>query len=106
MSAADRAWVAAIIEGEGTFRPAPGAARQSPVLGVESTDLDVIERLAQLTEVGHVNALSNVPDRFKPRWRWTVRSRAATRQVLTEILPQLGERRADRATYVLGVIGP
>jgi hypothetical protein len=98
------AWVAGLIEGEGWIAPTPDTVSRKPVVGVESTDLDVIERLAFLSEVGQISELRNIPNNHKQKWRWTVTSRAATRLVLVEILPLLGERRTNRAKYVLGVI--
>jgi hypothetical protein len=99
------AWIAGLIEGEGWISPGPTTTSRSPVVGVESTDLDVINRLADLAGAGRVNMLSGIPAQWKPRWRWTVHSRADTWQVLTGILPLLGDRRTERAKYVLSVIG-
>jgi hypothetical protein len=48
------AWVAGIVEGEGWIGPRPGGSRKSPVLSVESTDRDVLDRLADLTKLGHI----------------------------------------------------
>jgi hypothetical protein len=98
------AWVAGLIEGDGWISPAPGGAARTTVVGVESTDLDVIERLACLTKAGHINELRVDRAHHKPRWRWTVHGRDAIRRVLTGTLPLLGERRTARAEYVLGVI--
>jgi hypothetical protein len=99
------AWVAGLIEGEGWIGPRPESAKRTPVVGVESTDYDVVERLGRLTELGHINSIINVPPGMKPRWRWSIRSRAGTWRVLTSILPLLGERRRTRAMCVLDVIG-
>jgi hypothetical protein len=99
------AWVAGLIEGEGWIGPGPETAKRAPVVGVESTDYDVVERLGRLTELGHINSIINVPPGMKPKWRWSIHSRAGTWRVLTSILPLLGERRRARAMRVLDVIG-
>jgi hypothetical protein len=99
------AWVAGLIEGEGWIGPAPASVRRAPVIGVESTDDDVIERLAVLTGVGTVIPIkSRNPGVWKTASRWTVRRRSDVRDVLNAILPLLGERRSARARYVLDAV--
>ena len=39
------AWIAAVIEGEGWIGPAPEARKPRTIVGVQSTDRDVINRL-------------------------------------------------------------
>lgn len=96
------AWVAGVIDGEGWIGPAPTARRRKPVVGVESTDRDVIDRLHELTGVGHVITVKRQrPQHHKPSWRWSVTSRSGTMRVLDSVLPQLGERRGRRSEYVL-----
>lgn len=99
------AWIAGLIEGEGWISPGPNTVSRSPVVGVESTDIDVINRIAHLADAGRVIAIPNVPSGCKPRWRWAAHSRSDVWRVLTGILPLLGDRRTARAKYVLGVIG-
>jgi len=98
------AWVAGSLEGEGWISPAPRAVQQTPRVAAESTDRDAIERLALLTQAGHVADLSPRVAGYKPSWRWSVYSYADTRFVLSAILPWLGERRTERAHYVLGLV--
>lgn len=99
------AWVAGLIEGEGWISPGPATVRQSPVVAVESTDHDVIQRLAALTGVGRVTSLTPRSATWKPNWRWAVNNRLDTRHVLSGIASLLGERRAERARYVLALLG-
>lgn len=62
------AWVAGIIEGEGTFYISPrGFGR----IKVAMTDLDVIERLHEWTGYGHVTG-PHLHGANKPSWAWTV----------------------------------
>jgi hypothetical protein len=99
------AWVAGILEGEGWISPAPRSIRQQVAVAVESTDLDTIERLAALTQVGRIADIKRRSVNHKPSWRWAAYSRADARLILSATLPWLGERRTARARYVLNLIG-
>jgi hypothetical protein len=101
------AWVAGLIEGEGWIGPSPASSsvRPRPVVGVESTDEDVIERLAAFAGTGMITQLDRKPGRWKPTSRWSTRRRSDVRRVLTAVLPHLGERRTARTRYVLAQIG-
>lgn len=94
------AWLAGLVEGEGWILPGPSSQRRQPVIGVESTDLDVIQRLEALAGVGQISALRRQKPGWKPSWRWTVTNRADANLFLTAISPLLGERRGTRAGYV------
>ena len=96
-------WVAGLIEGEGWILPAPQGARRGLSVNVQSTDLDVIERLAELTAVGRVHSIAHVRSGEKPRWAWRVSNRRDTCHVLDAIHPLLGERRKARADYALSI---
>jgi hypothetical protein len=98
------AWAAGLIEGEGWIGPSPKAGRKSSIVAVESTDQDVIERLVAATSYGHITSLGQRTSCSKPNWRWSVYSHADVHVVLTAILPLLGNRRANRANYVLNWI--
>jgi hypothetical protein len=97
-------WVAGLIEGEGWISPAPDAIRRQVNVNVESTDYDVIERLAELTGVGRICGIAHIKPGEKPRWAWRVNSRPGTQYVLDAIFPLLGQRRTARAAYALDVI--
>jgi hypothetical protein len=96
-------WVAGLIEGEGWIMPAPGATRQALSVNVQSTDMDVVERLRELTGVGSVHAVARVRPRESPTWTWRVSNRRDTCHVLEAIHPMLGERRRVRADYALSI---
>jgi hypothetical protein len=98
------AWAAGLIEGEGWIGPGPRAVRKSSIVAVESTDHDVIERLAAATGFGHVTSVDQRASDWKPGWRWSVHSQADVYAVLSAILPLLGNRRAGRAHYALNWI--
>ena len=99
------AWVAGLIEGEGWICPGPGAVRRKLIVAAQSTDHDVIERLAALTEVGHIASIPRQQEHFKSSWRWSVYNQPDSRRILSAILPMLGARRSERARYVLNLIG-
>jgi hypothetical protein len=98
------AWAAGLIEGEGWIGPGPGAVRKSSIVAVESTDHDVVERLALTTGYGRITALGQRASGWKPSWRWSVHSHADVYAVLSAILPLLGNRRAGRAHYAMNWI--
>lgn len=56
------AWIAGLIEGEGWMAPGPTSAKRDLVIGVESTDRDVIDRLADLAEAGRITAIHRHPE--------------------------------------------
>jgi hypothetical protein len=82
------AWVAGLIEGEGWMAPGPSSARRSPVVAAESTDQDVLERLAALTGVGTIVPVKNrKPGVWKPSARWSVSDRSDVRHVVCDRAP-------------------
>jgi hypothetical protein len=96
------AWVGALIEGEGCLQPSPAAKRQDrPEVTVDSTDLDIVERLREATGVGAVTARGRQRAGCKEIHRWRVSKRADARTVLSRTLPMLGERRSERALYII-----
>jgi hypothetical protein len=96
-------WVAGIIEGEGYIGTGPGAKHPRFLLTVDSTDRDVVTRVARLTGVGSAYLLPARRDKphWKPLWTWRVTNKADITYVLEAVLPLLGKRRAERARYVL-----
>jgi hypothetical protein len=99
------AWVAGLLEGEGWMQPGPETASRKPVIAAESTDRDVIDRLAALTGVGHIMEIRPRTATRKLSWRWSTCSQAGVRLVLSETLPLFGERRAGQAWHVLRMVG-
>ena len=72
------------------------------LVGVDSTDKDVVERLAYLTGAGTLTTLqSRQAHWWKIQYRWAVARRAQVELVLSRILPSLGARRTEQAAYVL-----
>ncbi len=98
-------WISGLVEGEGCFEPGPLAKkRKGLAVAVDSTDPDVVERLAMLTGAGTLTNLGSRQANWKTRYRWRVTKKAEVQMILSRILPRLGERRAGQASYVLGQI--
>jgi hypothetical protein len=102
MTGADRAWVAAIIEGEGTFAH---TRRPCGLIRVAMTDLDVVERLKEITGLGLVHARGRRLAHHKDVWDWAVTRRENVCTLTEEIAPILLGRRRASAESVLGADG-
>jgi hypothetical protein len=94
-------WVGGLIEGEGYFQPGLTNKKRGVQVAVDSTDEDVVERLAALTVAGTVINLGSRQAHWKTRYRWSVTKKADVESVLSGIVPTLGARRARQASYVL-----
>lgn len=98
MSPEEIAWVAGIIEGEGTFVAHGSGVR----IGVAMTDIDIINRLAAVTGIGNVyHNLSVARPHHKPASLWCVGRRAHAVHLFAAIYPWLGRRRRERIDALL-----
>jgi hypothetical protein len=97
MTSAELTWLAAIIEGEGTyvFRRAYGGLR------VVMTDQDIIERLRSLTGLGLVRALRPRMPHHKPPWAWDVMRYEAAALIASATAPFMLNRRRERMGAIL-----
>lgn len=105
MTPTETAWLAGILEGEGSFfelkRP---KKRTLARVSMAMTDHDIVERVAEVTGVGtvkHVPRRSR-PDR-KPIWHWVVQRNNDAVDVMKAVRPWMGERRTERIDGVLAV---
>ena len=96
MTRAETAWVAGLIEGEGTFAIKPKAR-----LSVVTTDLDVIERLPRLTGVGRIYVTKPAQEHYKVAYVWAVVRQRHVAAVVGAIRPWLGGRRGAAADLML-----
>jgi hypothetical protein len=103
------AWVAAFLEGEGTFACNARISKENPslpfprvALVADSTDEDVIRRL-QFLAGGRVTGPYNNHG-FKPVWRWRLSRKADIKRLCTALLPLMGKRRARQVTLILTAI--
>lgn len=92
MNDIETGWVAGIIEGEGCFT----VKRGRPVVKVEMTDLDVIERLQALTGVGTICAPTKRKDHWSQSYSWQVQNHDDAERLMKSLLPHMSKRRAER----------
>jgi hypothetical protein len=84
----DLAWLAGLLEGEGTFlKPFPSAPRLV-VVRVSMTDRDVVTRAANLMGVGVASFRPRNPN-HKPVWIATVKGKRA-RELMLMLKPLMG----------------
>ncbi len=91
MSPEEIAWVAGILEGEGTF----SGNRHRVTCAM--TDRDIIARLAQTTGVGRIYFSKRQKEHHKDVWIWSVIRRSEVTELTRAIIPWLGERRTAAA---------
>jgi len=97
MSPCEAAWVAGIVDGEGTVtirtKPYPGGKRyQVASLSVCNTDTGLLARLVECTGIGRVGMNVRANHRRKEIWRWQTDQRQAA-AVLEQLLPWLTAKR-------------
>ena len=97
------AWAAGIIEGEGCFSlNKNGYGSEYGRISVKMTDEDIINRLQQVFNAGHVHevtAPSHVDRGFKRAWTWEVGKSCDVERIVEDIFPYLGERRQIAAHH-------
>ncbi|SHU73052.1 Uncharacterised protein [Mycobacteroides abscessus subsp. abscessus] len=93
MSATETAWLAGLIEGEGSFLSAGGRKR----VHVTMTDRDIVERLASVTGVGSVYELARRKPHHKQAYKWDVGRAQTASSVAEAIYPLLCTRRRAQA---------
>lgn len=95
----DAAWLAGIIEGEGTFTLNSGKYVQVSVM---MADRDIVERCRQVSGLGTVNGPIDHPRSRKPLFTWDVSNKRDIARLLLLIYPLLGERRRARVAEIVG----
>ena len=91
------AWMAGMYEGEGCLEK---TSARSYRLNISSTDLDVIEKIQDFAG-GYVHPKKVYKDHYKPQWRWRLGDKESVKNLLTGMLPFLGNRRAYDALNAL-----
>lgn len=94
MTEVELAWLAGLLEGEGSFLKGPPSSTNRPRIAVEMTDEDVIRRAAQLVGVGYVGSSKRDP-KWKPTFRITVRGRSSV-SLMKLLRPLMGARRQQQ----------
>jgi len=92
------AWLAGLLEGEGSFMAGPPSHPRAPVVVVSMTDFDIVARVARVFRVQPL-----LLRRRNVRWRDAYEARSRGRravEVMGAVRPHMGERRRaqiDRA---------
>jgi hypothetical protein len=90
------AWAAGLFEGEGSFF----MDGKQPVMEIGMTDLDVIQRFADLTDAGWIRTKER-PGHWKTIFIHRVKGRHKVTKLIETFLPYLGNRRAHKALDIL-----
>ena len=91
MKATDAAWLAGIIDGEGSIildRGLPGSVTLRPVVTVGSSTPVILKKIVKITGVGAVRPTRRKEERGKPMFHWSVSCSLASR-ALAPIIPYL-----------------
>ncbi len=90
----DTHWLAGILEGEGTFMKGPPSDQRQPIVRVQMTDRDVIERVARLMGVSVV-CLKARSSNWKNTFCATLRGGSAV-ALMQVFFPLMGVRRKQQ----------
>jgi hypothetical protein len=104
MTPCEAAWVAGIVDGEGTItirsKPYPGGYRyQVASISVPNTDTWMIARLVECTGIGRVGMNVRLSHKRKEIWRWQTDQRQAA-AVVRQLIPYLTTKH-DQALLLL-----
>lgn len=103
MSEVEAAWLAGLLEGEGCFVLKSGRQNGYAAIRCSMTDLDVIERITEVTGVGCVSE-QKVPAGGKPAWTWVVSRRSVVASICRRIRPHMGVRRSEKIGRIMAAI--
>lgn len=105
MKDTDLAWLAGLLEGEGSFLKGPPSEPGTPRITVSMTDRDVVARVASLFGVSASNPFKHKNPKWKPFYLATLKGTRAV-ELMGLLRPLMGERRQgqiDRAAKTLSV---
>jgi hypothetical protein len=92
MTPAQLGWVAGLLEGEGSFMVVTTHGQSRPRVSMQSTDLDVLERLEAVTGVGHICDVG-VRNGRKFCWQWAAGAIEDAFWLMDCVYPLMGARR-------------
>lgn len=103
MRAVDLAWVAGLIEGEGSVYTKYVKGRPYPGIRVGMTDEDVVRRLHSLVPGSTITGPHEPTTAWgrKPWWLWYAQRQAVAAGLLMSIYPLMGQRRQQSIQSVL-----
>lgn len=97
------AWLAGLLEGEGTFVKGSPAKPRRPVTAIGMVDRDIIERVCDLWGTRLYTHIPKV-ERYKQVYHIAVYGDAA-RAIMGDIAPLMGARRGERIAALAGEYG-
>lgn len=102
--ACDRAWIAGLLEGEGSFVANRATRRSYPVIKVEMCDQEVIERAARLLET-RVWLVAPGTEGWRPTYVAKIAGHRAT-EWMRALRPSMGFRRTAAIDAALSAYDP
>lgn len=89
------AWAAGLFEGEGSI--VTGRKGRLVQLWLRTTDLDVLQRFAEIVGAGNITVVKLRPCHTKQQYSWCIGDVQNVGRILTYMRPWLGTRRGVRA---------
>src|SRR5262245_9178233 len=99
MTHAEFHWLVGLLEGEGSFLKGPPCNPYLPVLSIESTDEDIVARVASLLGRAY-SSLKSRRGHWKPSFRTVLKGRKAVD--LKKLQPLMGARRQQQIEEAVG----
>jgi hypothetical protein len=109
MTSEETAWVAGLLEGEGSFSrkkaiTTAGRVLYYPQVSCGSTDEDVIEKLARIVGAGRTYYRAREEEQnWKPVWEWYLRKTRLAVELCVAIWPHLSSRRRDQIETMINL---
>jgi len=103
MNTKDKYWLAGLLEGEGCFMAGPPSKPNLPLVVLQMTDKDVIEKAANLFGVTMCRHRQDTD--WKESWTTRIRGKKAV-DLMKEIQPLMGERRKQQIQKALESYNP
>lgn len=95
------AWVAGLLEGEGTFVRRSG---NSCVISCEMTDKDTIQKLFSFVGAGNIYFCPSRNEAWKDTWKWQLTDSMCILELLQSIYPWMSDRRKIAIDIVLSTV--
>ncbi len=99
MNSTTKHWLAGLLEGEGSFMAGPPSKPNLPIITVNMTDKDVIEKVAELFET-KVCFLKRREQKWKDNYSARVKGKKAV-EMMKALKPLMGERRQQQIEKAL-----
>lgn len=100
ISEIELAWLAGLLEGEGSFCKAPPSESNRPRISLQMTDKDVVEKVAKMFGVAYMYPRRHVGTTWKQCFQVVLRGKRAI-ELMKHLYPYMGERRKSRIDEVI-----